>query len=98
MMKTWADVAGIEPRGLSIDRDQGEGPPRCCNRRLVAADALVHFGDLASARLAAVLARFPHLADVPVAELYLCDACRGTIRREQVIAREDEPNVKARGE
>jgi hypothetical protein len=96
MMKTWADAAGIEPQGLSIDRDQGEGPPRCCGRRLVAADALVYFGDLASAPRARLLARWPHLAGVPATELYLCDGCRGTVRRETVLSRDEEPNVKVR--
>jgi len=95
-MKTWADSAGVRPPGLSMDRDAGQGPPRCCARRLVAADALVHYGDLHPTRLARVLARFPHLADVPLDQLYLCDGCRGTIRREVVLTRDEEPTLKVR--
>lgn len=97
-MKTWADEAQVEPPGLSIDRGVGEGPPRCCARRLVAADALVHFGDLLPALLAKVLDRFPHLGSVPPDQLYLCDGCRGSLRREAVLKRDEEPNLKVRAE
>jgi hypothetical protein len=93
-VKTWADVAAIVPTGLSIDRDAGEGPPRCCSRRFVAADALVYFGELATDSRSRVLARFAHLTNVPETELYLCDACRATVRREAVLSREEEPNAK----
>lgn len=96
-MKTWAETAGILPPGLSIDRDAGEGPPRCCARRFVAADALVHFGDLLPALRTRVLARFPALATTPARELYLCDGCRGTIRREVVLDRNEEPTTRVRG-
>lgn len=85
-MKTWADEAQVEPRGLSIDRDAGGGPPRCCGRRLVAADALVCYDDLAPERLAEVVKRFPHLAGVT--PLYLCDGCSEQLIREAVITRE----------
>jgi hypothetical protein len=62
----------------------------------VAADALVYFGDLLPLRLAKLLARFPYLADVPPDQLYLCDGCRGTIRRETVLTRDEEPTLKVR--
>lgn len=83
---TWADEAGI-PGPTTIDRSKGEGPPRCCARDLVAADALVRFSpaDVAGPALDLVHARFPHAPE------YLCDACRGTLRREQVIARTEMP-------
>jgi len=93
-VKTWADEAGIVPPGKSIDRDAGEGPPRCCARRFVAADALVHFGELSAPRLAKVRARFPKHQNVPDVDLYLCDGCRGTIRREAVLARNEEPTTR----
>jgi hypothetical protein len=95
-VKTWADAVGVVPASASIDRDVGEGPPRCCAKRHVSADALVYFGDLPSARLDRLRARFPALATVPDGELYLCDGCRGTVRREIVLAREEEPTTKAR--
>jgi hypothetical protein len=94
-VKTWADVAGIVPSATSIDRDAGEGPPRCCGRRLVAADALVCYDEIAPERLAAVLERLPSLKGVR--PLYLCDGCRGTIRREQLLRRDEEPDAKVRG-
>jgi hypothetical protein len=86
-VKTWADVANVEPRGLSLDRDKGEGPPRCCDRRLVAADALICYDDLAAVRQLELLKRFPHLdGKTPV---YLCDACADTLVRERIISHED---------
>lgn len=85
-MRTWADTAQVEPRGLSIDRDAGEGPPRCCGRRLVAADALVCYDDLAPERLAEIVKRLPQLADLT--PLYLCDGCSELLIREAVITRE----------
>jgi hypothetical protein len=86
-MKTWADVAGIEPRGLSLDRDKGEGPPRCCDRRLVAADALVCYDDVSAGLLSVLVTRFPHLEHA--AKIYLCDACSDTLIRERLVTRED---------
>lgn len=86
-MKTWAEEAGIIPPARNIDRDAGEGPPRCCARRRVAADELVCYDDLAPARLAVVLQRFPRL--VGASPLYLCGACGETVIREQVVTRED---------
>jgi hypothetical protein len=87
MRKTWADVAGIDPPSLSIDRDAGEGPPRCCSRRHVAADALVCYDDLAPERRKALLARLPQLAGVD--GVYLCDGCSELLVREVVITREE---------
>ena len=86
-MKTWASDQGLEPQSQTIDRDASEGPPRCCRRRLVAADALVCYDELAPERLAAVLERLPHLKGVT--PLYLCDACGDLIIREAVVTRED---------
>jgi hypothetical protein len=83
-MKTWAEKAGSIPPSRSIDRDAGEGPPRCCARRLVAADALMYYG-----LLARVVGRFAHLQRVPLDELYLCDACGETLVRERVVTREE---------
>lgn len=86
MMKTWADEAGITQRARGVDRDAGDGPPRCCARRFIAADALVCYDDLAPGPRAALDARFPHLAGV--SPLYLCDGCAETIIRERVVTRE----------
>lgn len=86
-MRTWADDAKIDPPSLSVDRDNGDGPPRCCPRRLVAADALVYYGELAPGRRQALLARFPHLEGV--GPLYLCDGCSELLIRELIITREE---------
>ena len=86
-MRTWASDQGLDPQAQSIDRDAGEGPPRCCGRRLVAADALVCYDELAPERRKALLERLPHLQDVT--PLYLCDACSELLIREAVITRED---------
>lgn len=90
-MRTWASDAGVDPPGLSIDRDAGEGPPRCCRRRRVAADALVFYGGLPAGIRGRVLGRFPRLAEISPEERYLCDGCRETLRRERVIARTEMP-------
>lgn len=86
-MKTWADMAKVSPPGSPIDRDAGEGPPRCCTRRLVAADALVCYDDLPGALLAVVKERFPAIASMT--PIYLCDGCSDTLVREGVITREE---------
>lgn len=86
-MRTWAGESGVGSPSRSIDRDAGEGPPRCCARRLVSADELVCYDDLAPERLALVLQRLPHL--VWVRPLYLCGACGETIIRERIVTRED---------
>ncbi len=89
MIETWNDA---DPRlpARSIDRDVGEGPPRCCARRLVAADSLVRYDRLPPDLLAKVRQRFP---DLPAGPLYLCDACGETLIREGVLTREE----RARG-
>jgi len=84
---TWADDAKIDPPGLSIDRDAGEGPVRCCGRRHVAADSLVCYDNLAPERLKALIARLPHLEGV--SPLYLCDGCSELVIRENVLTREE---------
>jgi hypothetical protein len=86
-LKTWADVAELDPPSQSIDRDAGEGPPRCCKRRIVAADALVWYDELGAKRRAALLERLPHLEGV--APLYLCDSCSELLIREEIITREE---------
>lgn len=88
-MKTWADTARVVPPALNIDRDAGEGPPRCCARGKVAADALIWYGELPVTIRSKVLARFPKLVNVPTSGLYLCDACAETLVRERVITREE---------
>lgn len=90
-MRTWASDAGVSPASMTLDRDAGEGPARCCARRFVAADALVFYGDLDSGKLARVRARFPDLSGAT----YLCDSCRETLRREKVIARTEMPTSRA---
>jgi hypothetical protein len=86
-VKTWASDQGFTQASQMVDRDAGQGPVRCCGRRLVAADALVCYDELAPERLAAVLERLPHLKGVT--PLYLCDACSELIIREEVVTRED---------
>jgi len=86
-MKTWADAAGIIPPAASIDRDAGDGPPRCCNRRLVAADALVCYDEADAVRLALILDRLLLLRQAP--NVFLCDACADLIVREQLVTREE---------
>lgn len=93
-MITWADTAGVIPASSTLDRDAGEGPkPRCCSRRFVSADALVLYGELASNLRQAVVARFKHL-ERAAADMYLCDSCRETLRRERVITREEMPSSR----
>jgi hypothetical protein len=100
MWRTWADVlaeraveAGkpAPPQALPVDRFRGEGPPRCCGRRRIAADMLVWYGGLGATLLGRVRSRFEHLADVPDADLYLCDGCRETLRRNRVLLRTEMP-------
>lgn len=86
-MKTWADAAELVPASQTIDRDRGEGPVRCCHRRLVAADALVCYDDLSAERRSALEQRLPHLQGVT--PLYLCDACSELLIREVVFTREE---------
>jgi hypothetical protein len=100
MWRTWADVLaeravdagtpGPLP-AVPVDRFRGEGPPRCCARRRIAADMLVWYGGLGVTLLGRVRSRFPHLADTPDTDLYLCDGCRETLRRERIIARLEMP-------
>jgi hypothetical protein len=86
-VNTWADERQLDVRAVTIDRDAGEGPPRCCARRLIAADSLVCYDKLAPERRAALLARLPHLEGVT--PLYLCDACSELLIREAVMTREE---------
>ena len=71
-----------------------DGPPRCCNKRLVAADSLVHYGGLSGPVRQRIYKRFPQLADVPPGLLYLCDGCRETLRREGILTKDEMPNRK----
>jgi hypothetical protein len=86
-VKTWADEAGLTPASKSIDRDAGEGPPRCCGRRFVAADSLICYDELAPDRLKALIVRLPHLDEA--SPLYLCDGCSELLIRELVFTREE---------
>ena len=86
-MKTWADAAGLLSPSQTIDRDAGEGPARCCGRRLVAADALICYDDVSAELLSILVTRFPHFAEAE--QIFLCDACADTLVREQLITRED---------
>lgn len=94
-MKTWADEAGITPPSTTIDRDAGQGPkPRCCDRRYVTADALVYFGDMDTDQRLRVRNRLTRLAHAHDLTLYLCDACRETLRRERVLERAEMPSSR----
>lgn len=86
-MKTWADATELDPPSRSIDRDLGEGPTRCCARRLVAADALVCYDEVSADLLSILLTRFPHMEKAPA--IYLCDACADILIREKLVKRED---------
>lgn len=90
-MRTWADAAGVVPPARSIDRDQGEGPPRCCARRLVSADSLICYDDVSAELLSVLVTRFPHLEKAE--QIFLCDACAETLIREHLITREDRARV-----
>lgn len=93
-MKTWAEEAGISPPSVTLDRDAGEGPlPRCCSRRFVSADALVQYGDLDVEKRTLVCERITPMAEAD-ADMYLCDACREILRREQVITRAEMPAMR----
>ncbi len=91
--RTWAIDETADPPAQVVDRRTG-GPPPCCSRYLVAADALVFFGALGTAKLRKVYARFPHLSLIAVQDLYLCDACRGTLRRERILTRAEVPRTR----
>lgn len=71
-----------------LDREIDVYPPPCCARRRIAADVLVYVGTLPAPVLDLVRGRFPHLASIADGDLYLCDGCRETLVREQVITRE----------
>jgi hypothetical protein len=107
VFRDWADhpsEAG-KPNGHAIDRKpkrifredapaelEAEGPPACCSKRRVAADALVWFGGLPPGLLSRVRARFPRLQAVAAADYYLCDGCREIVRRERLLARSELPS------
>lgn len=88
-MRTWADVAAVAPPSKSLNRNAGEGPPRCCNVQLVAADALIWWGGLPALIIGKAKARFPRLSAVANEELYLCSNCGETLVREKLITREE---------
>jgi len=80
-VKTWTDTPA------AVNRDLGEGPPRCCSTAVVTGDSLVTWGGLPSAVLDVVRARLPSLPDDP--DLYLCAGCRETMFREKLLTREE---------
>lgn len=74
-----------------------EGPRvKCCRRTRIAADMLVRFHELAPAALGKLRERFNQFRDVPPADIYICDSCRETLRREGVFARDELPRVVRR--
>jgi len=82
------------PVTVYVDRSKGEGPPACCGIRRVAADALVWYGGLPAAVLERVRAALPRVAEIPAEELYLCDGCRGLLKRHQVLAPGEMPRSR----
>ena len=86
-MRTWAEASDLASPSQTVDRDAGEGPLRCCARRLVAADALICYDDVSAELLSVLVTRFPHLEKAT--EIFLCDACADTLVREQLVSRED---------
>ena len=78
-----------------VDRRAGEGPPRCCERDVIAADMLVWVGGLSEDALARVRAAIPRLVEAPVEELYLCDGCRERLLRRGVLTPEELPRWRA---
>jgi hypothetical protein len=89
-------IVGGDPDGLDAPDpiDERDGPEPCCKKRRVAADTLVWYGDLPPGLLAKVRARFPHMDAVADVDLYLCDGCRETLRRERVLLRPELPSWK----
>lgn len=83
--------AGVYYAGPVVDREAGEGPPRCCPRRRVLADKLVWYGGISDEALARVRARLPHLAEVARDDLYLCSGCILRLLREGVIRPDEIP-------
>jgi hypothetical protein len=88
-MKTWADERRLERRATSVNRDAGEGPPRCCATTVVACDGLVWWGGLPVELLERVYVHFPVLAAIQLEELYLCGGCREQLFRSGVVTREE---------
>lgn len=88
-LKTWADERRLEEPATSVNRDAGEGPPRCCTTAVVAGDGLVWWGELPAELLERVFARFPTLATIPLEDLYLCGGCREQLFREELVTREE---------
>lgn len=89
MARTWASDEGIQPPGLPIDRDAGEGPPRCCKIRRVAADALAWWGGHPAALLARARAAHPHWNTIADQDLYVCSACQERLLALKVVTREE---------
>lgn len=83
--------AGVYYAGPVVDRDAGEGPPRCCAKRRVLADKLVWYGGVSNEALARVRARLPHLAEVARKDLYLCSRCILRLLREGVLRPDEIP-------
>ena len=92
-----AESAETEPEAAPVravpvvDRAAGDGPPRCCRRRRIAADMLVWYGGLSDDALARLREALPHLANVPRDDLYLCDGCRDGLLRDGILSPEEVP-------
>lgn len=92
-----ADTGGVEHAGPTVDRHAGDGPPPCCGRRRVAADMLVWYGGIGPDALRRVRNVIPDLEGVDDEDVYLCDGCRGTVRRARVLTAEETPHARPPG-
>lgn len=79
--------------GPTVNRANGEGPPRCCAVDSVTADKLVWYGGLPEDALARVRAALPHLTDVSAEDIYLCGGCREYIKWGGVLSPEEMPRA-----
>lgn len=90
-MSTWADQRrlNVSERAATLNRDAGEGPPRCCATREVVCDGLAFWGELPTELLARTRGRLPQLIAIADVDLYLCAGCRELLFREKVVTREE---------
>jgi hypothetical protein len=82
-MKTWRTDAA------PVNRDAGEGPPRCCGTAIVAGDELWWLGGLPAPMLATMRTVFPAWASIADADLYACGHCKELLFRHLKVSRED---------
>ena len=83
--------AGVYYAGPVVDREAGEGPPRCCAKRRILADKLVWYGGISNDALTRLRARMPHLAEVAREDLYLCSRCIVRLLRDGVLRIDEIP-------